>query len=187
MAQLSADQIEFLKSQGIAPTQIFDASNLKSKADIEAQMEALELSLYFGGAACRKAGHTLRTKAGHCIQCDTSKIAYQFRHSSAGYVYLAYSKTKKLVKVGFTKNHPQERINYLRNETYANANDWDLIKIAKFDANAGKKEFAIHSLLEMHMKPIVYKNYKGRLVECREVFNCDLNVAKNAFDSGIKG
>ena len=107
MVQLTNEQITFLKSQGIAPAQLFDASHTKSKADREAQMDALELSLYFGGAACAKGGHTLRTKAGHCIQCDTSKIAYQLRHSASGYVYLAYSQSKKLTKVGFTKNHPR--------------------------------------------------------------------------------
>ena len=126
MAQLSKDQVSFLKSQAISPAQVFDASKTTSKADRESQMGVLELSLYFGDAACKKGGHTLRTKAGHCIQCDTSKIAYQFRHSASGYVYLAYSTNSGLTKVGFTKNHPQDRTELLRREKYARASDWDI-------------------------------------------------------------
>jgi hypothetical protein len=186
MASLSKEQIAFLKSQGIAPAQVFDASMTKSKVDRESKMEALELSLYFGGAACSKAGHTLRTKAGHCIQCDTSKIAYQLRHSASGYVYLAYSKSKSLAKVGFTKNHPQDRVEMLRREQYANAADWDLKKSIRYEKDAGRKEFAIHSLLEEHLKPISYEKYKGQMVECKEVFTCDLLLATKAFDQATK-
>jgi hypothetical protein len=182
MAKLTNEQITFLNSQGISPAQLFDASHTKSKADREAQMDALELSLYFGGAACAKGGHTLRTKAGHCIQCDTSKIAYQLRHSAAGYVYLAYSQSKKLSKVGFTKSHPQERAEFLRKEQYANASDWTIKKMAKFEKDAGRREFAIHSHLERYLKPVTYEKYKGQMVECKEVFSCDLDVAIKAFD-----
>lgn len=128
MAKLSNEQISFLKSQGVSPSQVFDASLIKGKAARDIQMEALEISFYVGGTACQKAGHTLRTKAGHCIQCDTSKIAYQLRNSSSGYVYLAYSKIKKFTKVGFTKSHPQDRADFLRREKYANALDWDIKK-----------------------------------------------------------
>lgn len=186
MALLTKEQIIFLKSQGIAPAQLFDASSTKSKVDRESKMKALELSLYFGGSACDKAGHTLRTKAGHCIQCDTSKIAYQQRHSASGYVYLAYSQSRKLAKVGFTKNHPQDRVESLRREQYANSLDWDLKKHIRYEKDAGRKEFAIHSLLEAHLKPISYEKYKGQMVECREVFTCDLQLAVKAFDQVTK-
>ena len=182
MAKLSKDQIAFLKDQCISPSQIFDGSFTKKKLDVQKQMEEQELSFYFGHSACRSGGHTLRTKAGHCIQCDTSKIAYQLRHSAAGYVYLAYSLSKKLAKVGFTKNHPSERADFLRKEQYATASDWEIKKIAKFDKDAGKKEFTIHSRLESYQKPLAYEKYKGQMVECREVFSCPLEVASKVFD-----
>jgi len=149
-------------------------------------MDLLELSLYYGGAACREGGHTLRTKAGHCIQCHTEKIAYQFRHSASGYVYLAYSQSKKLTKIGFTKNPPQARIDLLRQERYANASDWELKKMAKFEKDAGRREFAIHSLLENHLSPVFYEKYKGQMVECREVFSCEQQVAIKAFEQVTK-
>jgi hypothetical protein len=183
MAKLSKEQIAFLKEQGISLSQVFDASFIKRKLDVQKQMEEQELSFYFGHSACRSEGHTLRTKAGHCIQCDTSKIAYQLRHSASGYVYLAYSQSRKLAKVGFTKNHPGERAELLKKEQYATATDWEIKKQAKFEKDAGKREFAIHSLLECYQKTVAYEKYKGQMVECREVFSCPLEIASKAFDA----
>lgn len=182
MAKLSKEQIAFLKEQGISPSQVFDASLVKSKLEVQKQMKELELSFYFGQSACRIGGHTLKTRAGHCIQCHTSKIAYQLRSSASGYVYLAYSQSKKLAKVGFTKNPPKERAELLSREQYATAADWEIRKLVKFDKDAGKKEFAIHSRLEGYLKPVAYEKYKGQMVECREVFNCPLEVAAKVFD-----
>ena len=182
MAELTKEQITFLKRHSIAPAQIFDASTTKNKTARISQMDALELSFYFSGAACQKGGHTLRTKSGHCIQCDTSKIAYQLRHSSAGFVYLAYSKNNKLAKVGFTKSSPQDRAVILRKEQYANVSDWVIKRKFKFEKNAGREEFAIHSLLEDYLKPITYEKQRGIMVECREVFSCEIEVAIKAFD-----
>ncbi len=142
-----------------------------------------ELSFYFGHSACRNGGHTLKTKAGHCIQCDTSRIAYQLRNNAAGFVYLAYSQSKKLVKVGFTKNLPKYRAELLNRERYATAIDWEIKKLAKFDKDAGKREFAIHSRLEDFLKPVAYEKYKGQMVDCREVFSCPLDVAVTVFDA----
>lgn len=181
MATLSADQISFLRSQGISPAQVFDASKSASKAVRDVEMEALDLYFYFGGSPCQKGGHSLRTKAGHCIQCDHAKIAYQLRSSAAGYVYLAYSKKNSLVKVGFTKNMPQERVVFLIKENYANSNDWSLKRSIKYDKDAGKKEFEIHSYLEKYLFPISYEKNKGQLIICREVFSCTLDIALNAF------
>lgn len=183
MYKLSSEQIVFLKSQGISPTQVFDASATSKKSEREAQMTALELYFYYGGAVCQKGGHSLRTKAGHCIQCDRSKIAYQLRSSSAGYVYVAFSQSKKLSKIGFTKNHPNERVGLLSKERYANTHDWALKKYKKYESDAGKKEFEIHLILEKHLATISYEKNRGEMVTCRETFSCELSIALKAFDA----
>src|SRR5690606_552486 len=104
-------------------------------------------------AICQRGGHSLRTKSGHCIQCRTSNIAYQLRSSANGYVYLAYSASTNYVKVGYSKYHPQERAEFLRNGAYGNIKDWDVKKVVKFERNAGQIEFAVHSKLEPYLKP----------------------------------
>ena len=70
----------------------------------------------------------------------------------------------------------------LRQEQYATASDWEIKKLAKFDRDAGKKEFTIHSRLEGYLKLVAYEKYKGQMVECREVFSCPLEVASRVFD-----
>jgi hypothetical protein len=149
-------------------------------------MEALGTPFYYGGVSCKAAGHTLRTKPGHCIQCDTSKIAYQLRHSASGYVYIAYSGFRQYAKVGYSQAHPHERIAFLRRENYGSASDWELKDATHLEKNAGKQEFAIHALLERYRKPVTYEKYPGILVECREIFACPLPIAVAAFEAALR-
>ena len=176
MAQLTTDQINFLKSQRVSPSYLFDGSGL-SKVQRDRAMEALDKHFYYGGAACKESGHTLRTKAGHCIQCDTAKIAYQLRNSASGFVYLAHSNSTQFLKVGYSKLHPQDRGQFLRNEAYGNINDWDIKRIAELNKDAGKREFEIHAALEKYRKAITYEKTRGKFVECYEIFHCDLEIA----------
>jgi hypothetical protein len=181
MATLTLDQIQFLKNQKISDSMIFDASGLSASERKEA-MELLDKAFYFGGAKCAKGGHTLRTKAGHCIQCSTAKIAYQLRSRAAGYIYLAVSPSTSLVKVGFSTLHPQDRGEFLRRESYGNLKDWDVKRMYHAKSNAGQREFAVHNALASFQKPIRYQKTPGNFVECREVFNVDFIQALKIFD-----
>jgi hypothetical protein len=59
------------------------------------------------GAPCGDAGHRLRTRAGHRVQCDPKKLAFQARHSAEQYVYIAGSVSDGLIKIGTCKDVPQ--------------------------------------------------------------------------------
>ena len=181
MAKLNEIQLDFLKSQNILPSNVFDATGLSKPQRINL-MDSLELSFYFGGAPCNKAGHTLRTKAGHCIQCDTSKIAYQLRHLAAGFIYIAYSINKNLIKIGTTKNPPIIRIEVLNTEAYGNTRDWTLQKYKEIKKDMGKIEFSIHSELSNYSKIITYEKSRGVFVECRELFACGVMKANEVFE-----
>jgi hypothetical protein len=180
MAQLTNEQIHFLKKQKVSPSLLFDATGLSAE-ERKKTMTSLEKQFYYGGAVCKTGGHSLRTKSGHCIQCDTSKIAYQQRSSASGYVYLAHSKSTNLIKVGYTKSHPQDRGKFLRDEAYGGIKDWDIKKLVELEKDAGKVEFNIHNALEQYQRPHFYEKGKGSVVECREIFSCDLNIAVDAF------
>lgn len=181
MAMLTFEQIKFLKSHKILESMIFDASGLSAVARKEA-MDAQDKAFYFGGATCAKGGHTLRTKAGHCIQCSTAKIAYQLRSRMAGHIYLAISPSTLLIKVGFSILHPQDRGAFLRNEAYGNLRDWEVKRIFRAETYAGQKEFAVHNALSAYQIPIKYQKTPGNLVECREIFSVDLAQALTVFD-----
>jgi hypothetical protein len=166
MAQLTREQLAFLKSQKISLSMVFDASGL-STAQRLCAMKALDKKFYYGGAVCVKGGHTLRTKPGHCLQCDTSKIAFQLRSADPGFVYLTYSVSTRRVKVGVSKEHPQDRGLTLRNEGYGGIRDWDVKAIRYLEKDAGRTEFAIHELLEPFREPRNYEKTRGTSVECR--------------------
>jgi hypothetical protein len=98
---------------------------------------------------------------------------------------LAHSLATGLVKIGFTKHHPQDRARLLRDQRYANADDWDIKRIAKLERDAGKAEFSPHAALEQYQKSVTYRKTAGEIVECREVFDCDLSTAVNAYQSAV--
>ncbi|MGY6217132.1 GIY-YIG nuclease family protein [Methylolobus aquaticus] len=181
MATLTNEELGFLKSQHISPSLVLDAAGLSKKERLAA-MERLEKYFYFGGPPCRNSGHHLRTKAGHCIQCDTSKIAYQLRYSGAGHVYLAHSRSTGYVKVGYTKFHPQERAELLRTFSYGGISDWSIDRFVYFEINAGRTEFAIHAEMESALTRITYDKGEGITVASREIFACDLTYARGIFD-----
>jgi len=180
MSKLTANQRMFFRRHKISLSLVFDASGL-SKAQRLSQMEQLDKKFYYGGPPCSAAGHTLRSKSGFCIECDTSKIAFQLRSSQSGYVYIAYSDRGQCAKIGITSVGPKERVAFLASSGYANCADWRLIESEYLHSNAGAKEFEIHSLLERFQRGVVYEKQDGVKVECREVFFCELAQALSVY------
>lgn len=184
MKRLSKEQENFFKHHGIALSIVMDGSGLNAKTRKEL-MDEFGHKFYYGGALCKAAGHSLRTKAGHCIQCDTSKIAYQLRSSATGYVYIAHSLQHGFIKVGFSEENPYNRITWLQTSSYGNVNDWKVIRSIKISRDAGKCEFEIHSELEQWRHPVIYE-IRDAEVECREIFSCSLDDALKAYERVIK-
>ena len=132
----------FLVSQKIPLSHLFDARGRTATSwEDEAKREG---SLFGLSSECFQ-GHRLRTRSGHCIQCDTSRIAYMRRSSAPGFVYVAPSKAKKLLKVGCCIDVEQRERN-LNNHIYGGASDWEVIAWCKTTA-MGEVEFDIHRQL----------------------------------------
>lgn len=179
MADLTQDQLRFLTSQRIPTSMLFDATGMR-KRDYALAMAEIGAYFAFGVTACGAGGHQLRTKAGHCIQCDTSKIAFALRHSTEGSVYVAYSKTARLVKVGVAGDLA-DRLNKLREYQYGGASDWALLCSA-FVPEAGRLEFAVQDRLAQHRVPGTYTR-AGRIQGCYELFACETSEAVDALAS----
>ena len=103
MARLTVDEIRFLQGAGVPLSRVFDASGL-SNQQYKFAMRSLGMWIAYGVTACQAAGHTLRTRAGHCAQCSPENISYLRRHDEAGEVYVAHSATMNLVKVGLSQD-----------------------------------------------------------------------------------
>lgn len=81
---------------------LFDATGLKA-SDWKIQMKALGNLVAFGVTPCLQYGNTLRTRAGHCLQCNTANLSYLKRMSESADVYVCWSKISHIAKIGLSK------------------------------------------------------------------------------------
>lgn len=181
MGALTLDQLRFLRDQRIPMGSVFDASGMR-KMEYERTMAVQGLNFAFGVSPCRAAGHTLRTRAGHCIQCDHSKIAYMTRYEAPGFVYIAGSSTGRLLKVGTSINIADRNVK-LNDYVYGGQRDWQIVATA-FCAAAGKVEGAAQSKLARFAAEGSYTR-AGRSQQCYELFRCPFHVAIDAVRSSL--
>lgn len=165
----------FLAWYGLGPNDVFDARGMSGrlwKQRIREEDKTVAL-----GSACGNGGHRLRTRAGHCVQCDPKKLAFQARHSADQYVYIAGSLSTKLIKIGTCKNVPQ-RERQMRAESYGGANDWAVIFSIKV-RNAGDIEHQARSKISQYMvvKPYWKDGFRQSGIE---LLQCSFSRAKEA-------
>ena len=177
MANLSDEQRDFLSHHRIPLSNVFDASQFPRTATWQARMKDLGVGFAVGTTPCKKGGHTLRTRKGHCIQCQTSNISYYNRHRTAGYVYIARSPSAKRVKVGMTTDLA-ERGRQLNIYKYGGADDWRIVATVWTD-RAGEVESRTQGALKGKS---VSANYTkaGDVITCYELFDCEIEFAKQA-------
>jgi hypothetical protein len=78
------------------------------------------------GSPCRAAGHRLRTRSHHCVQCNTANLGFQNRYNSPGYVYIAGSYSGRVIKLGIARDIMQ-RESQLKSERHAGLDDWEVL------------------------------------------------------------
>ena len=183
MAKLTKIQLNFIKKMEINVEDLFDASDLKS-SEWKRQMKELGKLVAFGVTPCIAKGHSLRTRAGHCIQCNTAVLAYHRRYSDAGDVYVAWSQNGQMAKIGCAKN-AYLRLESLIEAGYGGQRDWTL-KLIYECLEAGAIENTAHDSLRRYaLKGITYLR-DGVQQECTELFKCTLRQAKAALEKGVK-
>lgn len=180
MAKLSVADANFLEKQCIPLSATFDASGMSTR-EWKAVMKAEGKFVAYGVNCLR--GHSLKTRAGNCIRCNTANIAFARRSESEGFVYLARSAMLRLVKVGFSAEDPDNRIYIANLQGYAGSNDWK-IRFSVYVENAGRLEIAIHSTLKNHQALQLWER-NGFESEAREVYACSLAYAKQVLMSQL--
>ncbi len=181
MTTLTQEHVQFLERQGIPFSQVFDATGLK-KSEYKTQMDALGLSVAIGVTPCAASGHTMRSKAGHCVQCGTHHLAFQKRYAETGTIYIAASKQLGLTKVGTSQNL-ESRIHNLRSYGYGGANDWTVIHAVTMP-KAARFEFHVHRALSETRKVRSYIK-DGFRVDCQELFECSPEMALKCLNDQI--
>jgi hypothetical protein len=172
--KLNKAQLQFLHEQGIPVDLVFDATGLSTKQYTPLMKEQGKL-FACGVTPCKKSRHTLRTRSGHCIQCDTKSIAYTLRHYKRAYVYIAGSLTKSLIKVGVSTEH-EKRADHLNRMSYGGARDWRILATILTE-NAGMVEFHVHDRLSDKLREIPYQKDDRQQVG-NECFASDYIEAK---------
>src|SRR5207244_4282313 len=112
----------------------------------------------------------------------TSNLSYQKRHHSPGYVYIAGSRSAKLLKIG-TAIDIEQRTRNLRNQAYGGIRDWVMLFTAKVE-NGGRTEGdAIRRLKAFR----VVRNYDkdGSPQEAAEMLQTSFTKAINAVAAAI--
>lgn len=136
-------------------------------------------------------GHRLKTRSGHCIECDPSRITFQKRDSGGGVVYIAIN--GKYTKVGMVDNKMNstkvalDKREYTLNSEggYGGQTGWSQVKSWKLERNAGKVESEAHRILEKFKVEKSYI-YSGNSRNAKELFVCSIQDAINAVKKAIE-
>jgi hypothetical protein len=175
---LTEYELSFLSSISLGPDDVFDGRGMPQwrwRQLAKEQGKALAL-----GRPCQNGGHRLRTRGGHCVQCDPKKLAYQDRFTAEQYVYVAGSLSAKLIKIGTCVNRRQ-RERQLRAEGYGGVGDWQLLYSMKV-RNAGEVEHQTRTKLADYFVPP--RSYWKDDVEqyAIELLRCSFSRARRALD-----
>ena len=170
---LTNEQLNFLEEHNVPLEKVFDAQDL-TKKEYRARMKELDKSIAYNVTPCRKKGHTLRNRSGHCIQCNTAYLAFQKRNDSKGIVYIAKSNKGNIIKIGYSKSF-DTRSESLNRTEYAGYSDW-VIEFAIKSKKAGKIEHRICSALHEYSQKTHYE-HDNHLQEANEIFNCPYELA----------
>lgn len=172
-AKLSKEQMEFLAHHGIRRSEVFNAAGMR-RNEYHSRMKDGGFTIAFNVTVCIR-GHALRNRHGKCVQCNPAVLAFQRRHHLEQFVYLAHSRTGRLVKVG-TSNDLTDRIEQLNTHQYGGYSDWILLE-SELCSSAGQVEMAIHTAMARYQ---VDGSYGARFQSCREMFRCAPSVARTA-------
>lgn len=122
--ELTESEKTFLASQNIGPDDVYDGRKM-TNADWKCAAKAEGCDFVLAGR-CTSGGHRLKTRAGHCIQCNTSRIAFMRRRNAKAFVYLATAQQGAIIKIGSTLSIP-EREESLRKQCYGGYADWEIV------------------------------------------------------------
>jgi T5orf172 domain len=180
--KLTQSQKEFIKSHGIDLDQVFDATRYTQRTYRDLMKEG-GFVVAAGVTKCSQGHDSLRTRSGHCVMCNPASLSFQKRHKSIGDLYIMYSPSENLIKVGVADS-AHERMISLNKQAYGEIKDWEIAHVVRV-TNAGYAEEVIHSRLSLHNEERYFlKN--GEMVLAKEIFSCSVKAALKEIQLLIK-
>ena len=172
---MNEDLLDFIEEQGLDVSLFIDAEG-NPISQIREEMKANNKIFAFNSTPCQSNNHTTRSISGHCIECDTARIAFTLRHYNLGIVYIAGSIRGQLIKVGYT-NNVENRVKSLNVSNIGGVNDWKILYHIQV-LNAGMIEQQTQSELEPYLTELQYF-HNSHLQVSKELFKCSFSKAKN--------
>jgi hypothetical protein len=169
---ITSDNHRFINEHGIGEEELFDATGLSRQEYHQLMVEQNKIIAY-GVEPCAK-GHSLRTRSGHCVHCDSARLAFIRRHSADGQVYVAGSLLGEVIKIGSTsgKATRQESLNRTK---YGGYDDWEILCTLSC-SNSGEIEIQIGQILSKYKASRKYA-HDGKDQSTYELFTCSYTTA----------
>ena len=179
MPNFTDSEVIFLAQHRIRKSDVHDGRSQGKRAR-EAAAKAASKDLILTSVPCQAAGHRLRTRAGHCVQCKPANIGFIKRETAAQYVYIAGSLAGQLIKIG-TCGDIGQRERQMRAESYGGQSDWVILHLV-FTENAGAVE---RSASQQVRGKKVYRQYwkDGISQKATEIFSCSYSDALTALSN----
>lgn len=186
---LTDEELLFLKEHQLNVSDFFDGRGLSRK---EQHDEAKRFNRpYIIGANCKARNHRLRTRNGHCVQCDPSRIKYIKRFTDSGAIYIA--KCNSLYKVGLVENNKNNLQFSIKNRKgslngeggYAGSKGWDMVQVFRIDKQVGRIEHEIHRKLAPYSSSSIYI-HSGQEQLAKETFECSYDNILSAITKVFK-
>ena len=190
----SFEETSFLEDHQLSELDVYDARFENKKLAREKAKNSNKQLIY--GTPCIKHGHRLRTRAGHCVICDPTKLRFQQNYHGILFdpvenlrglsnFYVAGSLDKKLIKVGISKNI-EYRLKQLNVNQYAESNNWKIL-FTHWVSDPGETETKIKKSIEkFQIKDHFYFDQDGKYSEAKEVYNIKFSVLYRLFVQEIK-
>lgn len=180
VSPFTPDEIRFLARHGFSEEDVYDGrfqTKLGREASAKEAGKHIVLARVVGRGICRRLGHRLRTRAGHCIQCKPTNIAYQTREDKPGYVYIAGSLSGRVIKIG-TAGDCSQREKQMRAEGYGGSSDWEIL-FSVWVSKGGEFEREVSSRVQA--RPVYRMYFKDGIEQAAtEMFHCPFSEAFRA-------
>ncbi len=185
---LTTAEKAFIKNHNLSYDDFYDGRFEKSQ--IQRHDNAKKCGCNFViGPKCHN-GHRLKTRNGHCIECDSRRIIYKLRHEIPGAVYVAtcgdYCKIGMVQKIGQTVEEAIGSREYKLNTEggYGGNANWQIIDYREVSKGAGKVEHMAQAALSDYRVKGSYC-HSGCMQSAYELFRCDPDTAIMALNTAI--
>ena len=187
MIAFTNDELCFIYENGLTEDDFYDGrGERKRERHDNAQANGCN---YVVAGECHN-GHRLKTRSGHCIQCNPAVIAFQKRNRRSGAIYVA--ENGDFCKVGVVDDNIKDIEQAIHNREirlnleggYGGITGWKIIAWAPVEHDLGKIEDGIHRQLSQFSIKTKY-TYSGNRKMAQEMFKCDRNEAIDRIDEAI--